>query len=384
MMIYLFALSFWLCSCNQNDDTPVIPSQTEQTVIMFFPWSTNLTSYFLQNIKDFESAIENNILTNERVLVCFSQSPTKAILFELKFDKGKSVRDTLKSYENPAFTTSEGITSVLNDIKTISPANRYAMIIGCHGMGWLPVAKTKASGMTTKFHWDYKGGPMTRFFGGLTSEYQINTTTLAEGITDAGIKMDYILFDDCYMSTIEVAYDLKDVTNYLIACPTEIMAYGFPYQTVAPFLLGDVDYPSVCNAFYDFYSSYSSPYGTIGVTDCAELDRLAVIMKEINQQFTFKTSQLTDIQRMDGYSPVIFFDLGDYVAHLCEDSSLLELFNQQLNRAVPYKAHTAKYYSAIIHGAVAIKSYSGTVVSDPSTNSLASPKEETKWYKATH
>lgn len=134
MMIYLFALSFWLCSCNQNDDTPVIPSQTEQTVIMFFPWSTNLTSYFLQNIKDFESAIENNILTNERVLVCFSQSPTKAILFELKFDKGKSVRDTLKSYENPAFTTSEGITSVLNDIKTISPANRYAMIIGCHGM----------------------------------------------------------------------------------------------------------------------------------------------------------------------------------------------------------------------------------------------------------
>ena len=35
--------------------------------------------------------------------------------------------------------------------------------------------------------------------------------------------MEYILFDDCYMSSIEVAYELKDVTKYLIGSTSEMM-----------------------------------------------------------------------------------------------------------------------------------------------------------------
>lgn len=44
--------------------------------------------------------------------------------------------------------------------------------------------------------------------------------------------MEYILFDDCYMSSLEVAYDLRHVTRHLIACPTEIMVYGMPYSHI--------------------------------------------------------------------------------------------------------------------------------------------------------
>lgn len=47
------------------------------------------------------------------------------------------------------------------------------------------------------------------------------------------MKMEYILFDDCYMSSLEAAYDLRHVTRHLIACPTEIMAYGMPYSHIA-------------------------------------------------------------------------------------------------------------------------------------------------------
>ena len=31
------------------------------------------------------------------------------------------------------------------------------------------------------------------------------------------MKMQYILFDACYMGNVETAYELKDVTNYLIS-----------------------------------------------------------------------------------------------------------------------------------------------------------------------
>ena len=164
-----------------------------------------------------EKAISQKGLNGERVIVFMSTTSEKAILFEITCKKGKCEQVTLKEYNNPPFTTAEGITSILNDVKSFAPAPTYAMTIGCHGMGWLPVHSTKGRARTSiRMHWENKGVPQTRYFGGTTSQYQTDITTLAEGIADAGIKMEYILFDDCYMSTIEVAYDLRYVTDYLI------------------------------------------------------------------------------------------------------------------------------------------------------------------------
>lgn len=149
--------------------------------------------------------------------------------------------------------------------------------------------------------------------------------------------MEYILFDDCYMSTVEVAYDLKNVTSHLIASTSEIMAYGMPYDKIGQYLIGNIDYEKVCDGFYSFYSNYVTPCGTIGVTDCSELDNLAAIMKEINQRYTFNEELTGELQRLDGYTPTIFFDYGDYVSKLCSDPDLLEQFNEQLKRTVPLK-----------------------------------------------
>lgn len=384
-LILLLILSVALQSCEEDE----LPDRVEQTVFMYLPWSTNLKSYFETNISDFESVVKQGILKNEKIVVFLSTSPTQAELFELKYDKGECQRKKLKNYTYPAFTTADGICAILNDVKTFAPAGRYAMTIGCHGMGWLPVAAsattaTKMHSLGQKKHWEYEGVPMTRYFGGLSSEYQTNTTTLAEGIARAGMKMEYILFDDCYMSSIEVAYDLKDVTDHLIACPTEIMAYGMPYAEIGPHLLGKVDYEAICDAFYDFYSSYTIPCGTIGVTVTAELDKLTAVMKEINGKHTFPTSSLYSVQTMDGYNPTLFFDCGDYVAKLCkEDDELLARFETQLERTVPYKRHTSYYYSAS-NGFNKINAYSGVTVSDPSIDSEASAKYETAWYQATH
>jgi len=108
-----------------------------------------------------------------------------------------------------------------------------------------------------KNYWEYDGEFDTRYFGGTTTKYQTDITSLAKGITMAGIKkMEYILFDNCYMSSIEVAYELRNVTNYLIASPTEIMAYGMPYAVVGEYLFGKTNYKAVCNGFYSFYSTY--------------------------------------------------------------------------------------------------------------------------------
>lgn len=384
--ILLVALAINLVSCHKDNEPPV-STETEKTLFMYMPWSTDLKGAFYTNIPDMEKAIAKKGLDRERVLVFISTTATEATLFEIIEENGKCKGDTLKRYTNPALTTKEGITSILNDVKGFAPANRYAMTIGCHGMGWLPVSRGRTRLLSReKLHWEYEGVPKTRYFGGKTSEYQTDITTLAEGIADAGMKMEYILFDDCYMSSIEVAYDLRGVTDFVIGSPCEIMFYGMPYAEIGEHLLGDTDYKAICDKFHTFYSNYKEmPCGTIGVTDCSELAPLVQIMKEINNRYRFDETEISSIQTLDGYSPTLFFDLGDYVAKLCSDTDLLNQFQQQLQRTVPYKRHTDTYYTMTPRGRqIKINAFSGVTVSDPSLNSLAETKNETAWYKATH
>ena len=187
------------------------------------------------------------------------------------------------------------------------------------------------------------------------------------------------------MSSLEAAYDLRHVTRHLIACPTEIMVYGMPYSHIGEYLLAEnPDYSAICQTFYQFYSSYTYPYGTIAVTDCSRLDELALLMKDIHSRYSLDDSQTASIQRMDGYSPVIFYDFGDYVRALCsDDAEQLAQFETLLEQVVPYKAHTEKYFTAA-RGPLPIERYSGITTSAPSTNSLASSYSQTSWYLATH
>lgn len=374
-------------SCAVTEYEPII-EDNEQTILVYMPWSDNLTSYFYQNISDLEKAINEGALKKERIVVLFATSKTEATLFELVYEKGKTLRIVHNYYKSQSFTSDQWITTLLNEVKHIAPAKRYAMIIGGHGMGWIPATDLSAFRAKSKYHWEYESYKSlpTRFFGGLTKEFQMNTTALATGIENAGIKMEYILFDDCYMSTIEVAYNLRKVTSYLIASPTEILAYGFPYHIVTKYLVGEVNYQAISNSFFDFYNqSPDMPYGTIAITKTDELDVLVDIMSEINGRFTFNPVLSSSIQRFDGYTPTIFFDLSDYVANLCTDEVLLSKFNQQLERVVPlsFRKNTEYFYSAI-KGQIHIRTFSGISISEPSLNILANKKNETEWYFATH
>ncbi len=421
VLLVIFTTAFSFISCSDDDDNgSPANSVTEETVFMYMPYSGNLYSYFLENIKSFETAIVNNRgLGKKRFMVFISTSATNAYLYEISYNNGICVHDTLKNYYfgSAEYTTSSGIASILEDMMTESPTDKYSMIIGCHGMGWIP--KSASSRCSYKPVKRLDGVHQTRFFGhSSSSTYQTDITTLAEGIRTTGVKMQYILFDDCYMSNIETAYDLREVTDYLIASTCEIMIEGMPYSTIGKSLL-DHDYQGVCDGFYAFYSTFSPPCGTIGVTDCRETENMANIMKSINTQYVESLyvqyvdsfysqyadslfaqyvessySQYVDslqkvdaIQILDGYTPAIFFDFGDYVNHFCQDASLLSAFNAELEKLVPYKANTDTYYSENTGKEKDITVFSGLTISDPSQSnydSVLEAKKQTNWYYATH
>ena len=376
MVILMGAVLLGAC----HDDPEHEPPLTRHTVMLFMPWSNNMVDFFEANIEDFEKSIAEGILQGDRVVVCLATDAKTAIFMELKNDNGKAVRDTFQVVAHPNYTLRENLTDMLVELRNHAPAQRYSLIIGGHGMAWLPADTGQSHLPVYRMPYDK---PITRWFGGLVPAFQIEIHTLAEAIASTGIHMDYILFDDCYMSSVEVAYELRQFTDYIIACPSEIMAYGFPYYQCARYLVGNVNYQKLCEAFLDFYSDYYLPYGTVAVTDCRQLQALADVVRTININYSDAAKPSKNIQSMDGFDPPLFYDMGDTFDHICPDSALLARFHEQLSLAVPYKACTDSYYSTYM-GRMDIRSFSGITTSEISANPDAAALSQTKWYMATH
>lgn len=423
-------------SCSNGDspdgpDGPVTP--VGQTVFMFFPWSNSLLSDFRRTVEDMQTVVAQRSMKDERIMVFMATSEREAVLFELKKQNGRCLTDTLRRYSDRPFTSRQWLTSLFSEVMTLAPASRYGMVVGCHGLAWVPVQgqrnarkrlgsqerideednlykeeKIDKEGESNDLmHFEVQGPVTTRFIGGTYPETQIETTDLADAMADAGFHTEYILFDACYMSSVEVAYELKDVTHYLIASPTEVLSYGFPYITMGKHLLGTPNYKGIVDSFISFYSSYNLPYGTVAVTDCTQLDALAAIAQQINAADAEQTNAAAaepinaasegklntarsgknvpnGVQIMDGYSPTLFYDLGHLMSLKDAGTVLTAAFAEQLEKTVPYKGHTGQYFTTLKDAPVDIKHYSGLNTSQGSLNHMADRLSETAWYKATN
>ena len=393
MLKHFFLLLFSiivLASCGGNDDPvdpvdPFVPTKTKNTLFVFMPYTANNNGgnslyYSLKgNIEDMERAIEQEKgLGNSQLIVFISENIKTSHLIYIGYNKnkGKCQRDTLKTYTDYDYTIPDGITSLLTSIKQMAPANNYSMIIGCHGEGWMPKPKST----------------QTRYFGG--TAIPIDISNFNEGIKNAGMKMNFILFDDCYMSGIEVAYQLRESSNYLIASTSEMIAYGMPYHIILKYLLYDTpDYDALCRDFTSFYKTYTynltpMPYGTIAVTDLGYTEEMATFMKTVNSTHTFDIDKIDDVQDLDveHYTPTVYFDFGSYLHVLCGDE--VETYTEGtklLDKLVPYKGTTGMIYSGAGNKSLKLKEYSGLTISDPSEHSSAiNAKTQTAWWKATH
>lgn len=375
-------------SCSDDGELPPYPDKAKQTVIMYMPWADNTIHYYFEkNISAFEAAIERNHgLDGNQLIVFIAENGQQSQMYRIYYYDGKCRRETLKTYDFAScdYTTPEGISQIISDAIAAAPASTYALAIGCHGMGWVP-AGTDVGTRTFMNNIKAANAYPTRFFGSSGDPtYQTDILTLAEGIANTGVKMKYILFDDCYMSNIETAYDLRNVTDYLIASTCEIMIDGMPYDEIGIDLLNN-KFKNVVDKFYNYYSNFKTPCGTIGVTDCREVENMAYIMRQINDRYPDFPYNTTDIQDLDGFENTIFFDFGDYVSKLCSDPNMLSTFKEQLGRLVPYKANTETYYSWYTGEQHPINTFSGITISDPSVNrSIANVKTQTNWYRDTH
>ena len=128
------------------DPTPQPPAEAENTIFVYMPWSGdsgNLYSFFLNNLADIRQAVQAQGGLDGRHLVVFiSQTPSKGALINIEYRQGRCVDDTVAVFDNtrPGLqpNSASWITTLLKRVQEYAPARSYSMIVGCHGLGWLP------------------------------------------------------------------------------------------------------------------------------------------------------------------------------------------------------------------------------------------------------
>ena len=396
-----------------ESDPPVIDN--ELTILLYMPWTGSLSSeglypYLTENVESVCTAIEGmKGMTDYRLMLFISESYNKSKLYEITYNESrvKCEKKLVKEYSGHEYTAVKGLTDILNEVKDHASAQNYAMVLGCHGTGWtfkdswhrypnyaketspslgegpgVGIPYQNYDGVITPMH--------TRFFGSVSdiSTFSTDIPTLAQAIANAGMKMEYILFDDCYMANVEVAYELRNVTDFLLASTSEVMAVGVPYYSMWASLASVTPgYVDAVSAFDRFYRDYVMPYGTFSAIDCRQMDELATAMREINSKYKLSDEALHSIQVLDGFYDPIFFDMGDYLQKLCTGSVDYSYVVTLMESAVCSKCNTAQIYSFLYNSptVIDVNTFSGITISDPSVNSVAlDGKEKTSWWKATH
>lgn len=373
-------------SCEKEDNRR---KDTQETIIMFFPYSA-LEKYATININDMKTAIvKRKGLSGKRLMVYRATSISAGILYEIKYEDGAchdvSIADvsaTFNSYDKEANAVL--LKSVLNKIKKTAPATSYSMIIGCHGSSWLP----SGYDLMNMNHAFAKG--QQKAFGSGSSPRQLDNSTLVKALQECNMPLVYLLFDACYMASVETAYDFRNICKYYIASQNEILSHGVPYDIIGDALLKH-NFTDAVDKFYEFYSTYTeydipANYGSLSLINTASLDDLALKVKEINTKYTATSYDITTIQREDGISPSMFFDFEDYYAKVCTSAEQLQSLRNLLHITIVHERHTAEYFTAFAdqYHQPATRSC-GLNTSLPTMNADAAELlKQTEWYIATH
>jgi hypothetical protein len=106
------------------------------------------------------------------------------------------------------------------------PADRYVLVLWGHSRGPFglftdaPFSSALSGLFSTADPWTYVAQTLT------LKELR---AALRHGRDCLNQEVDIIAFKDCFMSTLETAYELKDTATYLIASPDIVPVEGWPY-----------------------------------------------------------------------------------------------------------------------------------------------------------
>jgi hypothetical protein len=183
----------------------------------------------------------------------------------------------------------------------------------------------------------------------------------------SGRKFRTLIFDACFMASVEARWELRAVTNKVIASPIEIMSAGFPYTPIIKSLFGDWNnLAELCRIYIDSYKISWAPHAAVSLVDLTQLDALAESVADVLQSARKIEknwlSSVNELQYYEGLVNHVFYDLGDCMNKIATDSAALGRFDRALGRVVLFEDHTDMGYSDFCRGEYPLRRCSGLSV----------------------
>lgn len=371
--IYMVLLLALLTACDDNDENIIPP--TNRTVILYLVADNSLSDYSIVNINELLRGTTKEKLNGGNLVVYVDNRKSKPKILHLKVNSmGKVVEKVVKTYKEQDSTDPAVMKKVLDDVVGAFPASRYGLVLWSHSSAWIPKDAEKMIA--------------TRSFG-LDGGNEMEINTLKEVLSQS-VKFEFILFDSCYMGSIEVAYELRNTTDYLIASAMEVLGKGYPYdQLVGKFFsMPNADVKGIAKEFYDYYNSKEGDWRTasVVVVDMKKIDGVANSVKNIMRSSKKPaTVDLSKVQALEYYySKRLLYDFDDYMGQLSGGEEY-KAFQKALNEAIIYEAHTPTSYFDLIRKSLDIHKCCGlTVYPVGYTPALDAWYSQLDWYKAVH
>lgn len=346
LILSFFSLSVLLAACG-DDPAPELPVEDRRTVLVYMAADNSLSNFVSGDLNEMKEgwAQMNTLGMHLLVYVDTGSSPR---LIELEKKGDEIVETVVKEYEDRNSVGVAETKEVFDDVfrSTRYQAGSYGLVYWSHGDGWIPNPL-----------------PSTRWIGQDTGNgtHYMDIDALAS-VLEVAPHFDFIMFDACFMQSVEVAYELRQYADYYIGSPAENPGPGAPYDKIVPYMFRKgaateiaSEYFAVYDDKYDEGRGISNSNWTGGTAICvlktSELENLAAATRnalaEVKADGDGLRSRVFDTDRRNSYSSsyVGYFDFVEMMETLA-DASALATWKQAFDTALGYWATTPMIYSA--------------------------------------
>lgn len=373
---YIVAFLLVLLMVTSCAKPPQIITYKKLSVFAFIISDNNLDDHTDYIEKDLVRGLKGCSVGTEMFLYVDRQNETPSLRHLFLLESGQVGVKTIAQYDEQCSTSPQVFREVLSTMISKSSGRRYGLIYWSHGSGWLPgISPDNASLRNTRAL-------------GVDGMYSMDVDDM-DNILSGNRAPLFTVLDACFMGAVEVAYSLRNSTDYLIASPSETLGVGFPYHLMLPELVkGNQEslahsldiYLDYC--YTDYYGD-GTVSGIASLIDCSQVENLAYAYKNVLEHIKDSIAK-DDIQAYDCSYPHLYYDLGDYVHAITDNSLSLALFENQLQKTVIHKVTTPSVFTQTggRDSMLTINRYSGLSTYIPGTSpGYDYAYMQTEWYK---
>lgn len=275
--VLVLCMSLLACSSDDDDETREQDTKPTRTVIAYLAAENSLSAAAVSDVNEMLEAA--SCLENGDHLIVYVDNTQLPRIYDINASTTQTAMSALtpvKEYDEELNSaTTDVMREVIDWAVSNYPADEYGLVLWSHGTGWLPKSGTTSAARRKTFGVD-NGSNTTS-----NSGTQMNISDIADVLAQEPHFL-FVLFDACFMQSMEVACELQGCTDCLIASPAEIPYNGAPYDLILPALFDET-----FNA-QDVVDNYVAAYTYAGQYACA----LSAVDCNLFPEFSTETANL--------------------------------------------------------------------------------------------